>query len=181
MRNLIHSFRKLVRDKFYTLINIIGLTFGLTCSTIFLIYVHHELTYDGHHEHADRIYRVAQNFVTSGKPKKFAVTSPALGPALHREYPQIEAFVRIKPTYHLLVACEDAEFYEEFAAFTDSNIFSVFSYEFLSGDPLTCLSDPGSIVISESLAEKYFGRKNPLGEALLVENRLPLTVTGIIG
>ena len=98
MSNLIHSFRVLIRDKFHTLINIIGLTLGLTCSTIILVYVYNEFGYDRYHEHSDRIYRVAQNYVTSGKPKRFAITSPALGPALYKEFPQIESFVRIKPT-----------------------------------------------------------------------------------
>jgi len=178
--NLIHSFRVLIRDKFHTLINVIGLTFGLTCSTIIIVYIHNEFSYDRYHENSERIYRVAQNFVTSGKPKKFAVSSPALGPALHKEFPQIESFVRIKHSRRLLLTYEEQEFHEELIAFADTNMFRVFTYEFLAGDPESCLMDPETIVISESMSKKYFGADDPIGKVLMLENRVPLTVSGII-
>ena len=180
MTGIIHSFRVLVRDKFHTLINIIGLTFGLTCSVIILAYVQNEFSYDRYHENSKRIYRVAQNYVTSGKPKKFAISSPALGPALHKEFAQIESFVRIKHYGRLLLSYEEQDFYEETVAFADSNLFKVFTYEFLEGDPATCLLDPGNIVMSESMGEKYFGDRDPMGKVLLLENEIELTVTGVI-
>ncbi len=180
MTNLIHSIRVLIRDKFHTLINITGLTFGLACSIIILVYVHNEFSYDRYHANSERIYRVAQNYVTSGKPKKFAISSPALGPALHKEFPQVESFVRIKNAGRVLMTYEEQEFYEETVAFADTNMFKVFTYEFIEGDPATCLLDPGSIVISESMGEKYFRGKDRVGKVLLLENEIPLTVTAIM-
>ena len=179
MTNIIHSLRVLIRDRFHTLINIVGLSFGLTCSIIILVYIQNEFSYDRYHENSERIYRVAQNYVTSGKPKKFALSSPALGPALHKEFPQIESFVRISNTNRILLRYEEQEFYETSVAFADTNMFKVFTYEFLRGDPETCLMAPDNMVISESMSKKYFGETDPIGKALMIENEVPVTVTGV--
>ncbi len=78
--------RLFLKDKFQTFINLIGLSFGLTCFTIICLYLHNEYSYDKYHVNANRIYRIAQNYVTSGKPKKFAISSPALGPVLYHSF-----------------------------------------------------------------------------------------------
>ena len=179
MRSLLQFYRILKKDLFHGLINIVGLTFGLTCSIIIFVYLYNEFTYDRYHEKADRIWRICQNYVTSGKPKKFAISSPALGPALQNEYSQIEAFVRIKSTGRILCEYENNEFYEDKINFADSTLFKVFDYHLLLGDPDLCLREVGAIVISKSFAEKYFGKSDPLGEQLLIENRYNVTVTGI--
>jgi putative ABC transport system permease protein len=145
-----------------------------------MLYAYNEFSYDEYHVNKNRIYRVAQNYVTSGKPKKFAITSPALGPALLKEFPQIESFVRIKPTPSVLISYETNKYYEDNIAFADTNIFKVFTYEFLEGNPQTCLQDPGNIVISKSMSEKYFGDQDPIGKTLVIEDELSLTVTGLI-
>ena len=85
MHNLLQFYRLLRKDLFHSLINITGLAFGLTCSIIIFVYLYNEFTYDRYHEKAGRIWRISQNYVTSGKPKKFAISSPALGPALQNE------------------------------------------------------------------------------------------------
>lgn len=179
MTDIIHSIRILIRDRFHTLINVVGLSFGLTCAILIGVYVQNESSYDRYHENSERIYRVAQNFVTSGKPKKFAITSPALGPALHKEYAQIESFVRISNIDRVLLRHEEAEFYEQTVAFADTNLFKVFTYEFLRGAPQTCLMEPGNMVISESMSLKYFGEEDPMGKVLMIENQFPGTVTGV--
>jgi putative ABC transport system permease protein len=179
MTNIIHSLRVLIRDRFHTLINMLGLAIGLTCACLILVYVHNEFSYDRYHVNSERIYRVAQNFITSGKSNKFAVTSPALGPALYKEFPQIESFVRITSTSRILLSYEEEEYYEHTVALADTNIFKVFSYEFLRGDPASCLKNPDNIVISESMSRKYFGETDPMGKALFIENRYPITVTGV--
>lgn len=180
MTRISQFLRLFLKDKFHTFINLIGLSFGLTCFTIIYLYLHNEYSYDKYHVNADRIYRVAQNYVTSGKPKKFAISSPALGPLLSQEYPQIEMFVRIKPMNKLLIKSGEKVFYEENLAFADSNLFKVFSYNFIAGDPENCLINPGSIVISEEISNKLFGEQDPMGQEILLENEYPLMVTGVI-
>jgi putative ABC transport system permease protein len=179
MRVIIQFFRFLRKDLFHGLINIIGLTFGLTCSIIIFIYLFNEFTYDRFHDKADRIWRISQNYVTSGKPKKFAISSPALGPALLREYPQVEAFVRIKQTGRILCEYENKIFYERNIHFADSTLFKVFDYKMIIGDPATCLVDPGNIILSKSLAEKYFGKSDPTGKHLIIENQYDAMVSGV--
>ncbi len=114
--------RLFLEDKFHTFINLIRLFFGLTCFTIIYLYLYNEYSYDKYHVNADRIYRVAQNYVTPGKPKKFAISSPALGPLLYHEYLQIEMFVRIKPMNKLLIKSGEIVFYEENLAFAGCSI-----------------------------------------------------------
>ena len=180
MTRISQFLRLFLKDKFHTFINLIGLSFGLTCFTIIYLYLHNEYSYDKYHMNANRIYRVAQNYVTSGKPKKFAISSPALGPLLYHEYPQIETFVRIKPMNKLLIRSGEKVFYEENLAFADSNLFKVFSYNFIAGDPGDCLIEPGCIVISEEISNKFFGDEDPVGREILLENEYPLMVTGVI-
>jgi putative ABC transport system permease protein len=169
-----------LREKIHTLLNIIGLAIGLACGVIIFLYIHHELTYDVHHEKGDRIYRVCQSYLTSDNPRKFAISSPQLGPRLFEEYPQIEAFVRIDHLGSLLFKHGQNLFTENNLAFADSNIVQVFTHTFIHGNPETCLKEPFTIVITERLARKYFGNRDPLGESILIENQLPVKVTGVI-
>ena len=178
--NFIFAFRLLKRDRFHTILNIIGLSTGLACSIIILLYLQNELTYDSYHEKADRIYRIGTNVITSGQPVKFAASSPALGPKLKKEYPEIEESVRIVPLPEILFSVGGKTFYEGNIAFADPNFFCVFSHKFIHGEPKRCLKDPGNIVLTESLARKYFGDNDPVGGFIKVENEHLATVTGVI-
>ena len=175
-----YTLRQFKRDSFHSLITLLGLTIGLTCGIVILLFVTNELSYEAYHEKADRIYRVSQNFVTSGKPKKFAWTSPSLGPKLYQEYPQIETFVRLKNIGRVLFQFEDKTFYENYIAFADTNFFEVFTHKFIYGDPVTCLQKPENIVLTEDLARKYFGDEDPVGKTLRLENLYPATVSAVI-
>ena len=177
---IIQTFRIFFREKLHTLLNMAGLAIGLACGMIIFLYIHHELTYDSHHEKGDRIYRVCQNYVTSGKPRKFAISSPQLGPRLAEEYPQIEAYVRIDCINSLLFQYGENVFTELDFAFADSSMFQVFSHRFIYGDPESCLKEPYTLVLTEKLSRKYFGNRNPLGETLLIDNQFSMTVTGVI-
>ena len=179
MKGILQFYRNFKKDLFHGLINIVGLIFGLTCTMIIFIYLFNEFTYDRYHEKAGRIWRISQNYVTSGKPKKFAVSSPALGPALLLEYPQIEAFLRIKNAGRVLCEYENRTFYETDINFADSTLFRVFDYQMIAGDPDNCLNDIGTMVISRRKAEKYFGESDPLGKQMLLENEYEVIITGV--
>jgi len=153
---------------------------GLACGIIILLYLQNELTYDRYHEKADRIYRIGTNVITSGQPVKFAGASPALGPRLKEEYPEIEASVRIVPLPEILFNFGEKTFYEGNIAFADPSFFYVFNHKFIHGNPKRCLKDPGNIVLTESLARKYFGDDNPIGNFINVENEHLAEVTGVI-
>ena len=137
--------------------------------------------YDGQHKNADRIYRVSNQYITSGKPIKFAFASPSLGPKLKAEYPDIESYLRINHVENsVLIEKDDIEFNETNLVFADSNFFNFFDYELLLGDKKTCLTNPYSIVLTEELANRYFGDKDPIGETLLINNNFHQTVTGVM-
>ncbi len=175
-----YSLRLSKRDRFHSLVTLLGLTIGLACGIIILLFVTNELSYEAYNEKADRIYRVSQNFVTSGRPKKFSWTSPSLGPKLHQEYPQIETFTRLKYIGRILFNMGDQSFYENHIAFADTNFFKVFTHQFIYGDPATCLEKPENIVLTEDLYHKYFGDDDPIGKTFLIENQYPAVVSAVI-
>jgi putative ABC transport system permease protein len=172
--------RLIKRDKFHYFLNFLGLSIGIACSIIIMMFLSNELTYDQHHENAENIYRISSNYITSGKPLLYATTSPALGPRLKEEYPEIEDFVRVLPLPELLFRHGDRQFYQERIVFADSSILEVFTYPLLQGDMETCLKDPNTIVLTEALARRYFGDETPLGKVIQVENQDDLIVTGVI-
>ncbi|MBT1698403.1 ABC transporter permease [Fulvivirgaceae bacterium PWU4] len=179
-RSFLLSIRLLMRDKFHSSLNIIGLGVGITATIIIFLYLQNELNYDRHHLNHERIYRVASIFMTSNEPVKFAVSSPSLGPRLMAEYPEIRSYVRMIPRQETLFKVDDKLFYEEGVTLVDSTVFDVFTYKFISGDPATCMRNPSGIVLTESLAKKYFGDKDPMGQEILVETSRPVVVTAVI-
>ncbi|MFQ5772352.1 MAG: ABC transporter permease, partial [bacterium] len=176
------AFRSLLKYKGSSFVNIIGLAVGFSCSIIIFLYLQNELTYDSYHENADRIYRISSTFVTSGEPVRFAIASPALGPRLKEEFPEVEEYVRIITLPQMLFVQKERDiiFYEEHVVLADPSVFKVFTYEFVKGNPATCLNEPQSIVLTEELAKKYFGKEDPIGKILNVDNDDDMKVTGVI-
>ncbi len=177
---LVFTSRLIRRDKFHYFLNFLGLSMGIACSIIIMLFLRNELTYDQYHQNADRIYRISSNYITSGKPLLYAVTSPALGPRIKEEYPEIEDFVRIAPMSEMLIELDDRRFYQKRLVLADPSILKVFTYPLLQGNMETCLKDPNTVVLTETLARKYFGEENPLGKVIQVENQADLMVTGVI-
>ncbi|MDX1642325.1 MAG: ABC transporter permease, partial [Balneolaceae bacterium] len=173
------TFRNLWRNKGYSFINIFGLAVGLASCIIILLYVSHELSYDEHYENSDRIYRVASKVDFSGNYMQFASAPAPMGPALMEDYPEVEAMVRFRPYGSALVRRGEENFKEEDVVFADASLFDVFSIPVVHGDPNTALTEPFTIVISESMAEKYFGRSNAVGESLLLNDSNEYEVTAV--
>jgi putative ABC transport system permease protein len=162
------TLRGLVRDRAYALINIGGLALGIACFIVLALYLESELTYDRHHVNHERIYRVVTELHTGGRADLAATTSRELGSLLVQDYPEIEDFVRFEPMQvaRQILRHGDTVFYWDNILLADPNVFEVFTHDVLYGDPATALIDPSSIAISESMALRYFGDRDPIGETL---------------
>ncbi|MCK4407057.1 MAG: ABC transporter permease, partial [Bacteroidales bacterium] len=177
---IISAYRNIVRNKFYSAINIIGLSIGIIATIFILLYNQNELSYDRHHEKHERIYRLESNFTISGKHDLFAVTSVPLGPAFKLEFPEVEEFVRFAGGDGILIRYGEKEFYEDALFYTDSTIFDVFTHEFILGKPEKALTEPNTCIFTETLAKKYFGDKNPIGEVITDADNVDFKITGVI-
>jgi putative ABC transport system permease protein len=180
------ALRNILKDKFYSLINVFGLALGTASCIFILIYITDELSFDQFHEKADRTYRVIEFIEPEGSPGEQSSSAPfAVGPNLANEYPAIiESQVRFfnfqSPT--LLISEQESkkEFNEPEVLFVDSTFFDVFDYKVIKGNRETALDQPNSVLITESVARKYFGDQDPMGKFLRVQDRQELLITGIM-
>ncbi len=176
--NLRVALRSLRRSPWYTFINASGLALGLACCVLILLFVYDELKYDRHHENADRIYRVTASY-TEGS--HWAPIGPPVGPAMKAAIPEITAVARFHPFGGSdIFQFEDNIFEERLGVLADSSVFDVLSIALLQGNPQRALVAPYTVVISASMAEKYFGGANPLGKSFRVNDRYELEVTGVM-
>jgi putative ABC transport system permease protein len=172
--------RNLLRNKFYSFINISGLAIGLATCLLIWLYVTDELSYDRYNLHADRIYRVNTEIKYGNNFMDLAVTAPELGPAMVHEIPGVLQYTRLLWHGGMYVRRGDENLQEDRVAFADSTLFSVFSLPMIAGNPTTALTTPHSIVLTETTARKYFGRTNIVGQPLLVDDTVLYTITGVI-
>jgi putative ABC transport system permease protein len=177
---IIFAIRLFRRDKFHSVLNIIGLSTGIACCIIILLYLQNELTYDKYHENADRIYRIGISVISTDQPAEYAQASWSVGKLLKDEYPEIEDFVRIEPLSGILFKLGDKKFYEDHITLADPSIFKIFTFKFIYGNPDTCLDEPGNLVLTETLARKYFGDTNPIGKVIQLHNKYDCIVTGVV-
>ena len=172
--------RNIARNKTFSAINILGLAIGMACCILILLYVQDELSYDQHHEHAHRIYRLAEETHIAGQTRRIAITSFPMGPALVQDYPTVVDAVRFfRNDERTLVANQQNHFYERGVLFTDANVFRVFDFPLSKGDPQTALQEPYSIVLTEKMARKYFGDQDPMGQMLSV-GEAECKITGVL-
>ena len=173
------AWRNLKKNRLYTSVNIIGLTIGLTCCILIGLYITQELSYDRFNVNADRIARVTMESGSGGTLEKAAVTGTRVGPQFQRSFPPVQAFTRTME-YARVVARGDKAFDEKSFLYADSSFFRVFSFPLVKGNPATVLNAPRQLVISESMAKKYFGDMDPIGQTLKIDNAKDFTVTGIV-
>ena len=176
------AFRSLKKNRVYSLINILGLVIGISFSCMLYVYVSHELSFDTFHAKSDRIFRILT--IDQRDPEKvrhYGVTTAPLGPELVNNYPQVVDMVRLHRFVGQVVFELNGENFQERNWYTaDANFFEVFDFKFLSGDKATALKKPFSLVLTESMAKKYFGERNPIGELIEKTSFGPVTVTGVI-
>lgn len=176
--NLKIAFRHLFKNKIYASISIIGLALGISCCLLIALNIFHELSYDQYHTKKDRVYRISATLDFNG-PVNAALTSLAVGPTVHEEYPEVESYVRFRSLGNVVVTKDDKIFRESRIALTDSTAFDVFDINLLQGDKNSILSKPNSLVLSASLAKKYFGDEDPINQMLKLNNSMAL-VTGVM-
>lgn len=182
---LISALRNFRRHSFFSVLNIAGLSLGIASALLILQYVQYEESYDRFHSQAEDIYRIQYNSFQNGELSfECASAVPAVGPALLENFPEVKSFVRMLPTSGVITYLSptrgEVSFREKKIQLVDAAIFDVFDFTLIKGDRSTCLDDPSKVVITESIANKYFGDEEPIGKQLSFDGNQNLTVSGVI-
>jgi len=177
----ITAFRNLLHYKIYSFINIAGLSLGLACAILIMLYVNDEVSYDRFHKNVSKIYRIdKQNLREDGNAHYGSYTGYFQGPRFTEKIPEIQSFVRFEPGQSDVKAGADVQ--SQAVSFVDANFFSVFSFPLLSGDATSALTQPNSVVLTEEMAKKYFGSSNAVGKTMSVNEAgkfIPHVVTAV--
>ncbi len=173
------AIRLVRRYKAYAFINMAGLALGMTVSALILLWVVDELSYDRFHEHSRRIQRVGVDF-QAGTHMTLVMSMPALAEAARNRLPEVENTARISRPGRTSVQYREVEFHEDLVCYADQSLFEVFSFPFIAGDAENALTAPYSVVLSEEIAEKYFGTEDPIGKMIRLDGLSDYMVTGIV-
>jgi putative ABC transport system permease protein len=173
------AFRSLSKNRTFAILNITGLSIGLTCSLLIALYVMDELSYDKYNVGADRIYRIDEEIKFGGFNYDGTQVSAAMGPTIAKDFPQIEHYTRLQGS-SITVHKGVENVNESKVAYADSSLFDVFTLPLIAGDKETALKEPHSLVISESMARKYFNSLDVLGKTLLINDSATYKITGLI-
>ncbi len=161
------AFRNIRRHKIYSIINILGLAVGMTCTIFILIWVQYEFSFDRYHEYTDRIYRVVSNWDAGKWQGLYATSNHAMGPTMQEDYPQVVKAGRFRPIWSGAVTqYNNKKFREEGLFYADNSLFDIFTFPMINGDSRSALTTAHSVVITENIARKYFGSENPVGKIL---------------
>lgn len=174
------ALRNLKKNKGFSAINILGLAIGIATCLLITLYVLDELSYDRHHEKADRIYRVNAAINFGGTLQNLAVAPDPLAFTMVNDYPQVENAVRFRNYGASVVRKGEQNIKEEKIISVDATLFDVFTLPMIQGNPKTALRDPNTVVITEEIAEKYFGTSQAVGQVLRFDNQTDYKVTGVI-
>ena len=166
-KNLLKTALRNIRKSFlYSLINVFGLTLGITSALFLIVYVTDELKYDRYHENAERIYRVQSHITETDDEFTWIIAQVPFADQVMQDYPDVEAACRFINFQRSLFIKDEVEFTEESFYYADTTVFDIFTYKFIYGNPEGALSRPNDIVLTETIAKKYFGDVDPVGETL---------------
>ena len=174
------ALRNISRHKGFTFINVTGLAIGLAASLLILLWVQDELSFDKYNLNAENIYRVEEDQFYSGERYHVTVTPHPSGPVWKEKIPEIIEQTRMSRLPRILFRKDENVFFESAIIAADSGLFKMFTLPLLMGDQETALNSPKSIVLSEKLATKYFGKINPVGQTITLENKYQFMVTGVM-
>jgi len=181
------SFRSLRKNKLFSFINIAGLSFGTLCCLYILLYVQDQYSYDRHHTDGKDIYRVNALMSYGGKSNNSSTISPAIAPAMKNDFSEVKQFTRVvgngSSSKQNLLQYGDKLIYESAVFYADSTFFDVFTYHFLQGNPHTALTEPYSVVLSKSTADRIFGLEDPMGKLIQINNsdsKDPYKITAVV-
>jgi len=183
---LIVALRNFKRDKWYSLLNILGLTIGITFSLFLIFYIKDELSFDRYNKKADRIYRmISYDKEPDRDIMKWSITPDPLGPELKHNFPEVEEMVRFNGNGKTMYKNGDLKLYEDKIFFCDSTVFKVFTYDFIAGDPNIALTAPNSMVITKTVSDKFFGKSHNnyqdiVGKSLQNDNGDIYKITAVI-
>ncbi|MFC1887200.1 ABC transporter permease [Candidatus Cloacimonadota bacterium] len=182
---LLVALRNMKKQKFYSFINILGLAIGITCSFLIFLYISNELSYDKFYPQGDNIYRLGCTNNFNGKIDSYANAPRPIMAQMKQIYPEIVQTTRVCGLNGLFTHKVDIEYdnktiTSERAFSVDSTFFEVFQNEFIRGDAQTCLREPLSVVITESMARRLFGNEDPYGKTVLMEGIFEVPITGVI-
>jgi putative ABC transport system permease protein len=181
----------MMKNKTFSFINIFGLSIGLTCCMLISMYLYYELSFDSHHKNADRVYQLGTTFVKEGKEDRTANTPAPMARTMQMVFPEIEKSTRLLRTFSedkTLLQYTDKtgevrSFNEAHGYLADSTFFQVLTYKFIEGNPQTALMTPNSLVLSEEVAKKIFGKESPLNKTVRVSSNtngdFDFNVTGV--
>ncbi|HEY8937404.1 MAG TPA: ABC transporter permease, partial [Cyclobacteriaceae bacterium] len=172
------AYRNLLRHKSYSFINILGLAVGMACAILIMIWVQFELSYEQFNIKADRLYRITAEL--PDLDVKAGISSAPLADAFRKELPEIKDAVRLSVNHSDLLQVEDRMFEEKRIWFVDSTFLEMFSFKMIQGDLATSLDKPESIILTESMAKKYFGSEPALGKTIRKNHKEDFIVTGVL-
>ena len=170
---LLTAWRNILKSRSHAAINIIGFAIGMACCLVILLYIRDEQSYDRQNTRGDRIYRVVTD--------RTARTPGALGGFIANQFPAVEEVLRLRATIGTwLFTTGESQFYEQRVYWADGNLFDVFDVPLIRGNPATALTAPNSMVISASMARKYFGEDDPVGRVITGDNQFPFAITAVM-
>lgn len=173
------AWRNIIRNKLFSSINIIGLSISIACCSIIYLYVTYELSYDDYNEKGDRLFRLVSKVQEPKKLVEFARTSPPIAERVKANFPEVSAFTRFSESQRL-ISYKGKKLYDTKILYADSALLEMFSLGLLEGDAHKALANPYSIVITQSMAKRYFGNEEPFGKMMQLADTVNLMVTGII-
>lgn len=174
------AYRNLLKYKAYSLTNIFGLAIGVAATMMILLFIQFELSYDNFHQNANSLYRVSVVHKKEGKVQDDSpIFTPPIGPAMARDFPEVEGFVRFSTRRVAYLSYNDRALKIDGIRHADSTLFDLFSYELITGNPKQALVNPYSIVLTEETSERIFGAQNPLGKVVKLDNKDSYQVTGV--
>ncbi len=174
------AWRGLQRNISFSLINIAGLSIGISCFLLIMLYVMDEWGYDKYNLQSSRIYRINDHIKFGDFKYNGAQTPGIMAATFAKDFNQIEQVVRLKENGGLIIHKDNNNFKEDKVVYADTSVFKVFTLPFIAGDPVSALKEPHSIVISQSISQKYFKSDNSIGKILLVNNNESYKITGVI-
>ncbi|MFC1724477.1 ABC transporter permease [candidate division KSB1 bacterium] len=174
------ALRNIKRHKGFSIINILGLAIGMTCTILIFLWVYDEISTDKFHKNDNCLYQITSRVLISGEWQTWPGAPPAIGPAIKEEYPEIVNTARLNNiANNVLVTYKEKRFIEPIQA-GDISLLEMFTFPLVKGSIETVKNDRYSIFITEKIAEKYFGDENPIGKVLLIDNSLNFTVKGVL-
>lgn len=173
------ALRNLRKHSFYTFINVAGLAIGIASCLIITLFIINETSYDKHFANSDRIYRINAEIMFNGNHHKLAVMPPPAAEIFKRDFPEVEASVRFRERGWRRIKRTVDNIKEQYTIYGSQGMFRVFGIELLEGNVTNALTEPNTMVISKSKAEKYFPNESPVGQTLIVDNTENYKVTGV--